>query len=173
MRKFCVVVMLLATVCTGLLAGLVLTYSVAVMPGLANADDRTLVDAFQQIDRALDERVWFWVTIFIGAIVLIIIAIVLTFRVRVKSVRPWLIVAAVLYATTIAMTGIGIDSLETDFGKSADNQTIGLSEVRADLQEDRWIFFNNVRLATTLGAFVCLAWSLVLFGRATSQFGEQ
>ena len=42
-----------AVIAMGLLAGLIYAFSIAVMPGLTAADDRTLVDAMQQmIDRS-------------------------------------------------------------------------------------------------------------------------
>lgn len=174
MKRFCSAVLVLATACTGLMAGLALTYSVAVMPGLADTDDRTFVESFQHMDHALDESVWFWVSIFIGGIVLILLAILLTSRLRLRSVRAWLIVAATLYAATIAITGIGIDALESAFGTSAGSrESTSPAEVRGELDEDRWRLLNDVRLATNLGAFMCLAWSLVVFGRSTDHPGEQ
>ena len=38
-----------AVIAMGLLAGLIYAYSVGVMPGLTAADDRTLIDAMQQM----------------------------------------------------------------------------------------------------------------------------
>jgi uncharacterized membrane protein len=46
----------LATVGMGLLAGLFYAYACSVMPGLGQADDRTVVDAMQQIDEAIQNR---------------------------------------------------------------------------------------------------------------------
>ena len=43
----------------GLLAGLFYAYSVSVVPGLGQADDRTLVDGMQQINEAIENPVFF------------------------------------------------------------------------------------------------------------------
>lgn len=48
-----------ATAGMGLLAGLFYAYACSVMPGLGRADDRTLVDAMQQIDKAIENPVFF------------------------------------------------------------------------------------------------------------------
>jgi uncharacterized membrane protein len=39
---------------------------------------------------------------------------------------------------------------------------------RADFHEARWAAFNLVRTLTSAGAFGCLAWALVVYGRATA-----
>jgi uncharacterized membrane protein len=38
----------------GLIAGLFYAYACSVMPGLADADDRTVIDAMQQINEAIE-----------------------------------------------------------------------------------------------------------------------
>ena len=61
-----------AALTMGLLAGLFYAYSVSVMPGLGQADDRTLVDGMQQINDAIENPVFF--VSFLGAPVLILAA---------------------------------------------------------------------------------------------------
>ena len=46
-------VLLAATVTTGWMVGLYWSFSIAVMPGLARADDRTFVTGMQGINRAI------------------------------------------------------------------------------------------------------------------------
>ena len=46
-------VLLLATVTTGLVAGVFCLNADEIMPGLSRTDDRTFVAAFQSIDRAI------------------------------------------------------------------------------------------------------------------------
>jgi hypothetical protein len=58
----------------GLLAGLFYDWSIAVMPGLTAADDRTLVDAMQQIDDAIQNPLFF--STFLGAPALAAVALV-------------------------------------------------------------------------------------------------
>jgi uncharacterized membrane protein len=44
------VTLVVATITTGLMAGVFAIYANAVMPGLRRSDDRTFVSAFQSID---------------------------------------------------------------------------------------------------------------------------
>lgn len=174
MKRVCLVTLILATVGTGLMAGLALTYAVAVMPGLANTGDRTFVDAFQQIDRALDSTIWFWVAIFVGSMVSIILSTVFVFKLNERSIFIWLILVAILYGATIAITAVGLDPLEYDFGRGGGpSEVLDASAMRADLNEDRWALLNGIRLVTNVIAVACLAWSLVLFGRSTSETHEE
>jgi uncharacterized membrane protein len=52
------VVLVAAALTMGLLAGFFYAYSVSVMPGLGRTDDRTLVDAMQQINEAVENPVF-------------------------------------------------------------------------------------------------------------------
>jgi uncharacterized membrane protein len=45
--------LVVATITTGLMAGVFAIYANAVMPGLCRSDDRTFVGAFQSIDTAI------------------------------------------------------------------------------------------------------------------------
>ena len=65
--------LLLATLTTGLVAGVYLFYAHTVMPGLGRSGDRTFVAGFQALDRAILNP-WFMVTAFLGAPVLTAVA---------------------------------------------------------------------------------------------------
>jgi uncharacterized membrane protein len=54
-----------ATLTMGLAAGVFALFAHTIMPGLHSADDRTFVDAFQHLDRAIVNP-WFMVTAFLG-----------------------------------------------------------------------------------------------------------
>jgi uncharacterized membrane protein len=43
-----------------------------------------------------------------------------------------------------------------------------LAAARDRLHATRWVSWNYVRVATSLGAFGCLTWALVLCGRASA-----
>lgn len=49
--------------------------------------------------------------IFVGSMVLLLLSIGIAHRLKERSVRDWLIVAAGLYGVTMVMTGFGIDPL--------------------------------------------------------------
>ena len=66
-------VLVLATIATGLTAGVFWIYGNSFMPGLRATDDRTFVGAFQSIDRAIINP-WFIGGGFFGALILTAVA---------------------------------------------------------------------------------------------------
>lgn len=173
MKKACLGTLILATVGTGLMAGFALTYAIAVMPGLADTGDAAFVEAFHEIDHALDSSTWFWMVVFLGSLFMTALSAFFVFRLKMRSILVWSIAAAALYAVGVAIAAVGIDPLESDFG-NARGQTGGgldVAVVRAEVDEDRWAVLNGIRLVTNVVAFAGLAWSLVLFGRASSETG--
>src|SRR3954449_9662984 len=79
-----------AAVVAALQAGTYFTWSTGVMPGLARVDDRTFVDAVQQMNIAIVNPVF--ITTFLGAPVLAGAAALVTHG----SARRWAIAATVL-----------------------------------------------------------------------------
>jgi uncharacterized membrane protein len=129
----------LATVGMGLLAGLFYGYACSVMPGLGRADDRTVVDAMQQIDEAIQNPVFFLT--FLGAPVLVLCAIALV----------------VTFAFNIP--------LNDELANAGDPARIAdLARVRDDF-EGPWVAWNIVRTLATTAAFCCLARALFVHAR--------
>ena len=155
-----------ATVATGLTAGVFGLYAHTIMRGLGETDDRTFVGAFQAIDRAIINPLW--LATFFGALVLSVLAAVLYLRDGGGgSVRPWLIVACVLYAVVVVMTMAVHVPLNDDIKAAGDPDRIAdLASVRDAFHETRWVVWNIVRAVLNTVAFVCLAWTLVIAGRA-------
>jgi uncharacterized membrane protein len=143
-----------ATLTMGLAAGTFVLYAHTVMPGLKTTDDRTFVAAFQAMDRAIINP-WFMLTGFLGALVFTLAAAITQLG---RDPFPWVAAALVLYLIAFIVTlAINVPL----------NDAIKASGVRADLHEARWAAFNLVRTLPSAGAFVCLAWSLVIYGRTT------
>jgi uncharacterized membrane protein len=149
-----------AVIAMGLLAGLIYAFSVAVMPGLTAADDRTLVDAMQQM---ADNPV-FPLT-FLVAPALAAVALSEALRSGSGNTARWIVAALVLYAVTAVVTfGIHIP-LNDDLVKEGDPARIGdLAAVHDDFVTP-WVAWNIVRTLASTAAFACLAWALVLRGR--------
>jgi uncharacterized membrane protein len=156
-------VLLAATVFIGLDAGVCGLYAHTIMPGLATTDDRTFIGAFQAMDRAIINPVF--MTTFFGALLLAIVAIVLCRHDG--SVLPWVIGASVLYAVTVVITMVVNVPLNDGIEAAGDPAHIAnLAAVRAAFNESLWVAWNLVRTITATAAFICLAWALVLSGRA-------
>ncbi|MEJ3659236.1 DUF1772 domain-containing protein [Actinomycetes bacterium KLBMP 9759] len=157
--------LLLATVTTGMVAGVFALYAHTIMPGLARTDDRTFVSAFQNIDRAIINP-WFIGGGFFAALVLTVGALLTQLG---RPALPWVVAALVLYAVTVGIT-IAINVPLNDAIKAAglpDDPT-ALAAIREAFGEARWRAWNLVRVVLNIAAFVLLAWSLVLDGRTTA-----
>ena len=109
-------VLVLATIATGLTAGVFWIYGNAIMPGLRATDDRTFVGAFQSLDRAIINPLF--MTVFMGALLLSGAAAVLHLPDDERSVLPWAIAAFVLYLLVFVIT-VGVNVPMNDRIKAA------------------------------------------------------
>lgn len=155
-----------ATVAMGLMAGVFGLYAHTIMRGLGGTDDRTFVDAFQAIDRAIINP--FFMLTFFGALVLSGAATLLYRRAGDHPALPWVVGAFVLYLAVFVITIAIHVPLNDDIKAAGDPDRItDLDAVRDAFHETRWIAWNVVRAIASTIAFVCLAWALVLDGRTT------
>ncbi len=150
-----------ATLTMGLATGAFALYAHTVMPGLKNTDDRTFVAAFQSMDRAIINP-WFMLTAFLGALALTVAAMATNVG---RDALPWAAIALGLYVVAVVITfavNVPLNDALKAAADSADPAT-----VRADFHEARWAAFNVVRTLLSAGAFVSLAWALVVHGQST------
>lgn len=154
-----------AAITLGLSAGLFYTYSASVMLGLGRSDDRTFVQAMQNINVAIINP-WFMAH-FIGALVLTAVTAALHLPKDGRPVLPWILAALVLYIITIIVTGsqnIPLnDALEA--ARGADTPE-ALHAARVAFEEP-WIRWNIVRTITSTGSLGCIVWALVRFGQTS------
>ena len=165
-RSTLTVSLLVATISNGLMAGVFGIFSHTVMRGLHNTDDRTFVGAFQAIDRAIINPIF--ISTFLGALGFSALASALSFRDGSRSVLPWVIAATVLYlAVVITTSAVHLPLNDAMKAAGRPDDITALALVRANFHETRWIAWNIVRTVASTAAFVCLAWALLLHGRAT------
>jgi uncharacterized membrane protein len=154
-----------ATMTVGLIAGVLGLYAHTIMPGLGRTDDRTFVGAFQAIDRAIINPLF--LATLVGALVLTVLATALHLGEEGRSVLPWLIAALLLYLAVFVITLRVHVPLNDGIKAAGDPDRIAdLGDVRERFNEARWIRWNLVRAVACATAFGCLAWALVLHGRA-------
>jgi uncharacterized membrane protein len=154
-------VLIAATLATGLIAGLMYAFSIAMMPGLARTDDRTYVGVMQQLNKAILNG-WFALS-FGGAPLLTAAATVLHLGGGQGEVLPW---AAASFALCVAMLVItfginvplnkGLDASGDPAAANADP-----AAVRARF-EARWLRWNHIRTLACIAALGCLARALTL-----------
>ncbi|MEV6520911.1 anthrone oxygenase family protein [Longispora sp. NPDC051575] len=159
-------VLIAATLTTGLIAGLFYAFSVAVMPGLRAAEDRSFVDTMQRINVAILNG-WFMLC-FLGALALTAAAALLHLRAATRAALPWLIAAFALYLVMFIVTAAVNVPLNNALDAAGKPGAItDLAAVRAKF-EATWVGWNIVRAVASTAAFGCLTWALVLFGRSTA-----
>jgi uncharacterized membrane protein len=149
-----------ALVMAGLVAGLFYGFACGVMPGLARADDRTLIDAMQQINEAIENPVFFLG--YFGAPVLGVWALVHEWGAGSQAAVRWIVAALVLYGLGILVTGGGNIPLNDDLAQAGDPSRIrDVATVRDDYYGP-WIAWNIARTVLHTAAFcaLCPAWVL-------------
>jgi uncharacterized membrane protein len=152
-----------AVIAMGLLAGLFYAFDVAVMPALTAADDRTLVDAMQQMIDKIENPAFFLT--FLGAPALATAALFQARRSGSTKPAAWIAVGLALYAVTVVVTFAFHFPLNDDLKAAGDPARIAnLGAVRDDFVTP-WVAWNIVRTLATTAAFGCLTWALVLRGR--------
>jgi uncharacterized membrane protein len=154
-----------AVIAMGLLAGLFYSFDVAVMPGLTGADDRTLVDAMQQMIVAMEESPAFLLT-FLGAPVLAAVALVQARRSGSTETARWVLISLGAYAVMVIVSIAFHFPLNDDLESAGDPGRIrDLAAVRDDFVTP-WVVWNIVRTLALTVAFGSLTRALVVHGRA-------
>ena len=152
-----------ALVAMALVAGLCYTFAVAVMPNLADADDRTFVATMQRFN----DNPAFPIT-FTAALVLTVLAAVLQRRHGPGIAARWTVAALVLYGIVLAVTfGLHIP-LNNDIDQADPDRIADLARVRDDV-EGPWVVWNIPRTLLSTAAVAALARALFLHGRGTGR----
>jgi len=154
------IVLIAATVLTGMATGVVALYAHTIMPGLKKTDDRTFVGSFQAIDRAITNP-WFMLTFF-GALILLGVAGLMHLSADRRGALPWLIAAFVLYLIAVIITMAVHVPANDAIDAAGDPARIDVAKVRATFDESRWTVWNDVRLAVSFGAFVIVTGVLAI-----------
>jgi uncharacterized membrane protein len=152
-------VLLTATIASGLMAGVFFTYTNSVLPGLHAAEDRSFVDAMQRMNVAILNG-WFLI-LFLGTMVASAVALLLHLGPGQRTVLPWIVAGAALYAVTLVITFVVNVPLNNALNAAGPPGSIAdFAAVRAAF-ESRWVAWNLVRTVTSTTAFASLAVALV------------
>jgi uncharacterized membrane protein len=157
----------LATLTTGLIAGLFYAYAVSVNLGLAAQPDAAYVATMNAINERIQNPLFF--LSFIGAVLFLLAALAAHFP-RPRSGRFWLIaLACVLYVGGGFLLTVLVNVPLNDglAGVAADASPDELARARA-AYEGPWNFWNGVRAVSSVLAFAILVGACLLqegFGR--------
>lgn len=143
------VLLAVTTVLTGLLAGVYYGFSVAIMPGLSQTADEVFAAAFNGINVAIQNPVFF--LSFMGAPLLSIIAVFVCRR-GPKGRTGWLIAAAILNVLSLVNTFALNIPLNEALARDSDVAAF----------EGPWVMWHTVRVLVTTGAFVATIGALMV-----------
>ena len=159
--------LLAATITTGLMAGLFAGFAYSVMPGLGRSSSRTLIEAMQNINKAIING-WFMVP-FLGSIPLLGLAVVLAWRGHGRNALPWIIAALGVYLVAFVITSAVNVPLNNQLDRAGNPAHLrDLTAVRHSF-EHKWVTWNIARALVHAAAFGCLAWALVVYGAHRGQ----
>ncbi|MFD5778602.1 DUF1772 domain-containing protein [Streptomyces sp. NPDC126933] len=156
-----------ATIGTGLMAGLYLTFDVGVMPALARRDDRTYVSVMRRINEVLDNSALFGL-LFVGVFLATGVAAALQRRLGQPDAARWIRTAFVLYGVSIAVTmcvNIPLNRMLARAGSAAVSPDFAAVRGRF---ERPWTSANIARTVACTAALGALGRALVLHNKAAA-----
>ncbi|MBJ8340228.1 DUF1772 domain-containing protein [Antrihabitans sp. YC3-6] len=155
--------LIVATLTSGLLAGVYYAYATSVMPALNQVDNRAAVDVMQRINSVIVNPM-FMLT-FLGAPLATVGAVALVLGKDTRSLLAWVAAAAVLnIVATIITIALNVP-LNDQLDAVGDPSRLGdPAAAWADFYSS-WVNWNIVRAVAHTAAFGTLAWALVLLGR--------
>lgn len=149
--------------CT-LVAGLVFTFAVVVMPGIRRLDNRGYIRAFQVMDAIIQESQPLFVIVWLGSIVTTLVAVVLGFLELSGPPLYLLVSAGALYLFTVQLPTMIVNVPLNNALQALDTSSMDEASLRTAREafEPRWIRWNTVRTVTATVTSVLLL--LVLVG---------
>lgn len=154
--------LVLATLATGLIAGLFYGYANSVMPALGRSDDRTMIGVMQKINIVILNPVF--MIGFLGTVGFTILAAALHLGKEHRSTLIWIGVGLVLNVLAFAVTAALNVPLNNQLDAAGDPALIAdLARVRADF-ESPWVRWNIVRGVLHGLAFLALCGALFASG---------
>lgn len=152
----------IATVTTGLMAGLFFAFDISVMPGLAHTDDRTYAEAMQNFNAAIDGSGLFML-VFSAALVVTALAAVLAHVGGRRPVARWAGAAAALYLMALIITFAVDIPLNDELAAAGDPGRITDFSVVDDFRST-WATTNIARTLLCTAALGVLTRALLLAG---------
>src|SRR5882757_2345629 len=154
-------------VLTGLLAGVYYGWAVSVMPGMRQSSDRTAVEALWQMNRAIQNPVFF--LSLAGAPIASLWLLIRARRGGSSEYLRWIAAGFALNALGLLITAAFNIPLNNTLDKAGDPARVSNLAAARDNFENPWIAWNIVRRIVTTAAFCCLARVAFLRARSPQQ----
>lgn len=148
------------TVTMGLIAGMFFDWAVAIMPALAQSDDRTFVVVMQRTTTTINNSPAFLFS-FMGALVFTFAAAILQRRIGARAAVRWILAALLLYVVAVVITmGIHVPLNDTLVNAGDPDKITDIAALRADT-EGPWVNAHLVRtivVTMALGSLCRALW---------------
>lgn len=151
----------MATLTTGLMAGIYVDWANTIMPGLSSLDDRTFVLSQQALNRAITNPLFLGVE-FTGALLLSGLAALLHLRADQRRALIWIVAALAFYLLGVVITFAVHEPLNQKLMATVElTSEADFAAVRAQFDGATWAAWHVVRALATTVAFGCLTGALV------------
>lgn len=156
------IVLIVGTLATALVTGLVFTFALITMPGIRVLDDREFVRAFQVMDRIIQNNHPLFIAVWLGSVLSLVIASILGIASLTATPRLVLIVATIIYIGGVQIPTIAINVPLNNALQRVDTRTTSDPVVQQARRafESRWNRWNLGR--TIVGVLVTTALIVVL-----------
>lgn len=148
-----------AIISVGMMSGLYWAFTIAVMPGLAESDDRTFIAVMQAINRRI-QNIWF-LPVFLGSVVLPVATAVTLFVSNDSEATAWGVAGGLLAILPVVITGRGNIPLNTALASAGDGGDLDDPAAVRRSFERPWNRLNLWRTVCSTLAFVALIGAVV------------
>lgn len=152
------ITLVLATLFTTIVTGLLFGFAIIVMPGIKNMADREFIRAFQGMDGIIQNNHPLFVLFWGGSVLLLLVATVLGFGQLDTRERIILIAAILVYLFGVQLPTVTINVPLNNQLQSLDVDTMTAAQLKAARQnfENRWNFWNRNRTLLSMGVSLLL-----------------
>jgi uncharacterized membrane protein len=155
--------LLLSALLCSLVAGLVLTFAIVVMPGIKTLGNRDYLKSFKAMDRVIQNNQPVFMLVWLGSVVVLLASTVLGIW-RLEGLdRILLVIACVIYIFGVHVPTIMINIPLNNHLQSQDLDAMPESEQQAITEnfDSRWLRWNTIRTAVATLTTVLLLVLLV------------
>lgn len=152
----------LATLLCALVAGLVFTFGIIVMPGIGTLPDHDFLQAFKVMDRIIQANHPLFVGVWLGSIIALIAATAFGFGQLAGLDRSLLVLACAVYLLGVQLPTVAINVPLNNALQEQDLSTLDDAARHAvrEAFEPRWVFWNGLRTICAVLVVGLLLWVL-------------
>jgi uncharacterized membrane protein len=154
---------LLSALLCSLVAGLVLTFAIVVMPGIKTLGDLDFLKSFKAMDRVIQNNQPIFMLVWLGSAVVLLASTVLGIW-RLEGLdRILLVVACMIYIFGVQVPTVAINVPLNNHLQSQDLDTMTESALLAttEMFESRWLRWNTIRTVIATLTTVLLLYLLI------------